>query len=523
MKTKLFPSWVGPVKALLLLSCCHFCIPFCPNRVSTSRPVNSRRRLPNENQKPSNLKQDYSCDYVVSLRYRTRRCHDGKRERSRWKSTKSVEVVEQELSRGLESLKEAGLSNNESSERNGSRSLFPTVRECNSALASLGDQREFLRALRLFGKMRKVAKTPNRGDRMVPEPSLVTYSTLMSRFVKANKPLVALRLWKIMEDSNIQDAVDVKACNILMNCHAKLADVSTAHKLLHDMETQQHTAGNGGNAFPLPNLITYNTFLAACQNAGDIDQALEVFPRIASPDTRTYTTLIATVGRRASKTLGQFDPTPAFGFLNEMFKAEIQANGKTFSALIDACGRCGRSDLALQGLRIMVRYKKEQGIDSLSDEVGAWTALINACGRNGRLDTATRLFYAMPKFGVVPNTITCGALVDSLLRAGRTAETLLVLKFMKMNGLTVTEVMYTSLLLRAAKLAHVEKGTSHRTPQAKWYQFEEEEYDRDSIENENTRAIEIYTGLLESLSGKESDPKSKSMLVMKVSEKGSPH
>lgn len=501
----------GPITTLFVLSSFHFCLSFFPSERFSLKIANRRRPKANVSFQHT---RGRGLDVPVGLRYRTRDVHHKPR-RKRWQSSKSADVVEQELSRALESLK---VWSSTAAQQTGSRSvayLFPTVRECNSALATLGDQREFLRALRLFGKMRKSASLQMKQgcSVQIPEPTLVTYSTLMSRFVKADKPLVALRLWKIMIDSNMKDSVDVKACNILMNCYAKTADVPMAQKLLCDMESQRQIKNS---PYPLPNLITYNTFLATCQNAGDIDTALEAVPRITDPDTRTYTALIATVGRRASKTFGKYDPSLAFELLDEMIKSGIHANGKTFSALIDACGRCRRSDLALQGLRIMVRYKKEDGIESLSDEVGAWTALISACGRNGRLETAIQLFYAMPKFGVNPNTITCGALVDSLLRAGRTAETLLVLKFMKKNRLPVTEVMYTSLLLRAEKLAHVEKGTSHRIRQAKWYQLQDEEYDGDSMENENARAIEIYTGLIESLSDKDADSNCKSMLVMKV-------
>jgi pentatricopeptide repeat protein len=474
-----------------------------------------------------------------SLHYRVKDSppQEGKR---RWKSSKSAEIVEHELSRALESLVAMSSSldaTNRLSSHPGSKTtttttntktstlhLFPSIRECNSAIAKLGDDREFLRALRLFGKMRKAAslQTTPRISVQVPAPTLVTYSTLMSRFVKANKPLVALRLWKIMKSSDIQDpVVDVKACNILMNCYAKLADVKSAKRLLYDMETEQYQNHDNphhpGDTYPLPNLITYNTFLTACQNAGDMDTAMEVFPRIASPDTLSYTALIATVGRRGSRTMGQHDPSPAFDLLDKMIESNVYANGKTFSALIDACGRCRRSDLALQGLRIMLRYKKERKISSLSDEVGAWTAAINACGRNERLDAAIQLFYTMPKFGIEPNIITCGSLVDSLLRAGRTAETLMILKFMKKNSLPVTEVMYTSLLQRAEKLAHLERGTHHRIRQAKWYQLDDDELDdTEAIGKENGKAIEIYTSLIESLSGEDNTSSSKSMLLMKV-------
>ncbi len=48
----------------------------------------------------------------------------------------------------------------------------------------------------------------------------------------------------------------------------------------------------------------------------------------------------------------------AFNLFDEMINEyHIKPNGMTYCALIDVCGRCGRSDLALKGLRMMLREK----------------------------------------------------------------------------------------------------------------------------------------------------------------------
>ena len=202
------------------------------------------------------------------------------------------------------------------------------------------------------------------------------------------------------------------------------------------------------------------------------------------PDARTYTTLIATVAQKASQASGANDPSPAFTFLNEMKTRNIRPNGATYSALIDVCGRCRRRDLALQALRIMLRQKAAEGGGRLPNEVGAWTAAIDACGKSGRIQTARRLFWFMRNFGVQPNTITCGCLTDCLLKNGRTAETLEVLRYMKREGIVPSEVMYTSLITRAGKLVEIE----NKNP-----------VEEDLTEDGPTRAIEVYTELMKSL------------------------
>ena len=67
------------------------------------------------------------------------------------------------------------------------------------------------------------------------------------------------------------------------------------------------------------------------------------------PDAMTYTSLISSVARRATKSSGENDPDLAFDLFDEMVHLKIRPNGMTYSALIDVCGRCGRSDLALKG------------------------------------------------------------------------------------------------------------------------------------------------------------------------------
>ena len=408
---------------------------------------------------------------------------------------------------------------------------FPSVRECNEALAAFGDAGDLLRALRLFGKMRKLKQLKERLSSIstsstlgsihkIPVPSLVTYSTLMSRAVKLSKPRVALRLWDIMCPTITPD---VKAANILMNCFAKLANVERAKQLLQEIKTG---TGPTISTALTPNLVTINTLLDACHKAGDLDSALEVQLELDAlgirPDARTYTTLIATVARGKSQHSGKNDPSLAFALLEEMREKHIQPNGMTYSALIDVCGRCRRSDLALQGLRIMMRQKaqeqaawKKQTTGSflsnnnyytLPNEVGAWTAAIDACGKAKRIETATKLFYAMPNFGCEPNTITCGCLTDSLLRAGRTAETLKVLRYMKRNDIEPSEVMYTSLMTRADRLVQMENNYTTWAVGSMEQTDSEQDDPMGSNETSGTKAIEVYTELMLSLIATQSFP-----------------
>ena len=520
-----------------------------------------------------------------------------------------AEQVERQLLLALEALQEAirvaaldDATATTTTTRAASGLLFPSIRECNAALATFGDRDELLRALRLFMKMRKAnvlrqQMVSSMGwSWPVPSPTLVTYSTIMSRANRGGKPRVALRMWKLMQnapefstttDNDKNDASsstttsssrivpDIKAANILMNSYAKLADIPSARDVL-----QQMKHGHGKDVPRLqPNLITYNTLLDACHKAGDLDAALDVMNELEEPSTQevllaglgddgngidnnnnhphltpdawSYTSLIATVARKPSKASGVNDPSLAFEFLEDMKARKIRPNGMTYSALIDVCGRCKRADMALQGLRIMLRQKAEdreylriqqnkekqqnnnnnnnkkhpnknpnnnnnnnrRGLNykgkpenySLPNEVGAWTAAINALGKEGRLRAAMRLFKSMPQFGVQPNAVTCGCLTDSLVKHGCMADALEVLRFMEDEGITPSEIMYTSLMSSAGDLAQLENKNEF---------FPMLNLDGDVAESEETikkespsktagapvcSAIEVYTVLMKSL------------------------
>eukprot|EP00536_Pseudo-nitzschia_multiseries_P005467 jgi/Psemu1/238532/estExt_Genewise1.C_1020044 len=78
---------------------------------------------------------------------------------------------------------------------------------------------------------------------------------------------------------------------------------------------------------------------------------------------------------------------------------------------------------------------------------------MNTYAKLGDLDAAEDLMVQMQTKPVRPNVITCSCLLDSLLKQGRTAESLDVLRYMKSNNLRPSEYMYTSLMTYASRLA----------------------------------------------------------------------
>lgn len=163
---------------------------------------------------------------ITALSYNVNKDHD--LHFSNQKRMREAELVEKTLS---DSLHEARITHY--TIKRSALPLFPSVRHCNAAIATFGDSGDFRRALKMFTEMRKSVSIIRRMARNSnsfshedssnsarldwdespvlrqldlhlikepPAPTLVTYSTLISRAVTVGKPRVAIRLWNLMKN-----------------------------------------------------------------------------------------------------------------------------------------------------------------------------------------------------------------------------------------------------------------------------------------------------------------------------------
>jgi len=117
-----------------------------------------------------------------------------------------------------------------------------------------------------------------------------------------------------------------------------------------------------------PNIVTYNTLIDACHRAGNLRLALDVLTKMiiahVKPDVQTYTSLISTFAQRGSSEYGVNDPYMAFYLIDRMvIEDRVIPKEKTYCTLINVCGRYGRSDLALKGLRMMLQAQKLERVE----------------------------------------------------------------------------------------------------------------------------------------------------------------
>lgn len=271
--------------------------------------------------------------------------------------------------------------------------IFPTTRECNTAMATFGDNNEFLRALRIFVKMRKSVYLAKKQQRLnsssrdattshkqkknlvflqYPSPTLVTYSTLMSRAVQQGKPHVALRLWRLMtiqsnyfskpppsssqtiqenpsSQPNLSDIhhanaaimagqppiiPDVRAVNILMNAYAKLSDAESCQLILNQMLRQKDDNDDK----------QYNDDIK-------LSSTFSLDDPTASP----------------------YEDDPKIALMSSI-PSSMKPNIVTWNTMIDACQRAGNLELALQ-------TRKDMTSMGIRADIRTYTSLISAVAR----------------------------------------------------------------------------------------------------------------------------------------------
>ena len=297
----------------------------------------------------------------------------------------------------------------------------------------------------------------------------------MSRALKVGKVEVAFRLWNLMrEEEGVK--VDTKAVNILLNAYAKNGDIDGASGVFEEMLGRRPTGSKNmlpaGSRCP-PNVVSYNTLIDASYRCGDLVKGMEALALMKEqnirPDTRTYTTLISTVGLGVG-VVGANNPDAAFELFEEMEVERVFPNGMTYCALINVGKRVRRPDLALRVLRLMgargwcegggkLRAGTQFYTSNVNDVVAAWTATIHACAKSGRVETGLSLFENMKKSDtIVPNEVTCSCMFDSLVRSNNLDKAKEVIKYMQVRGLVPTEYMYTTMLMAAGGMGGVDSN-----------------------------------------------------------------
>jgi len=297
------------------------------------------------------------------------------------------------------------------------------LRDCNVLLRELGDGGHMDACAQVLKTMRQHGIGP----------SIVTYSTLISRAGMWRRVELAEGYYETMILEGLRP--DVQAYNSLINAYAKAGITDRALQVLMDMDRNQC----------FPTAVTLNSLMDSCARTGQLGRAENIFrlfeQRNITPTVTTYSNLIYAASRAGNM-------KQAFSTLRDMVAKGLTPSEVTYSVLLDGLGKAGRLEEAFRLLTVI----KENGIQP---NVITMSTLVDACGRNGRLDRAFQVYNEMlraPRKADRPNSVTCSSLIDASLKAGDLDRFYAVLRDMRARGLPLTEVTYTSIITELSRL-----------------------------------------------------------------------
>ena len=315
--------------------------------------------------------------------------------------------------------------------RTSKRKKLFTLRDFNILIKELGD-RGYLEECQEVLSLMKTCSV---------KPSLVTYSTLISRAGAWQKVQLAEKYFDKMEADDIRP--DVLAYNSLINAYAKGRQPERALQVLHRMDRHKDP--------PLyPTVVTFNTLIDSFARAGAVDKAhamlREMARRHLKANERSYSSLVhayCEAGRVSEARI----------IVESMSDKGIHPTAVTYSLLLHALGQNGQVSEAFLVLDTM----KSRGF---KPNVVTMSSLIYACGKANQLERAFTLLEAMKEegsSGSVPNSITYSTLVDVCLKAGKVNRAFSVVREMRANGKALTEVTYTSLIAELTRLKQLDR------------------------------------------------------------------
>lgn len=297
----------------------------------------------------------------------------------------------------------------------------------------------------------------------LPKRDVVTWSTMISGYAQHGYGQEALDFFHQMLQDGIQPNIVtyfgiLKACTSLSGLdqgkqmHANFlkndfelddyigSSLIDMYAKCGSLEDAQRVFKN----FPRPNMVTWNSMIAAYAQHGHGQDALQIFQQLQQvdiePDRVTFLSAL-----KACSTLAALD-------WGKLIHAQIVGGGFTAdmsvdNTLIDMYSKCGSLADACRVFGIMptrgvvawsamiagyalhsdyeeaLQHFKEMQQEGLKPNDVTFVSLISACGHKGLVDKGYSHFHSMREsYGITPTPAHFNCMVDLLGRAGRVEE-----------------------------------------------------------------------------------------------------
>ncbi|GJM91343.1 hypothetical protein PR202_ga07706 [Eleusine coracana subsp. coracana] len=260
----------------------------------------------------------------------------------------------------------------------------------------------------------------------MPSKDRVAWSTMVSGFINAGRPVEALDMYRMMRESGVEgdEVVMVgilQACAAIREVHvgASVHGYLSRHGMRMDVVTTTSLvdmyAKNGRfdvacrlfGLMPCKNAISWSALISGFAQNGRADKALDLFREMQTtglqPDAGAVVSALLACADMGLLKLGK----SIHGFILRRLEMDCIRG----TALIDMYSKCG-SLVSAQMLFNRVG----------SRDLVLWNAMIACCGTHGRGDDALDLFHRLNEAGVKPDHATFASLLSALSHCGLVEE-----------------------------------------------------------------------------------------------------
>uniref|UniRef100_A0ACD5T828 Uncharacterized protein n=1 Tax=Avena sativa TaxID=4498 RepID=A0ACD5T828_AVESA len=190
-------------------------------------------------------------------------------------------------------------------------------------------------------------------------------------------------------------ALDVVACNALVDMYAKCGDAAAALRCFRAMT-------------PAKNVVTWNTMISAHARAGEPREALSLFREMLEqqgvrPDDATFVAVLGACARLGALDAGMW----VHAHYARRTGRNAAADGVVGNALLDMYAKCGAVEQAAEVFDAMARR-----------DVYTYTSMISGLAAHGRGEDALALFANMHRVGIRPNKVTFLSVLSACCHAG---------------------------------------------------------------------------------------------------------
>ncbi|KAL2612347.1 hypothetical protein R1flu_024039 [Riccia fluitans] len=315
------------------------------------------------------------------------------------------------------------------------------------------------------------------------QPTVHSYSILLSFMVSKGQMQEALKVWKTMDEDGV--AADTICYNTLLNGWCSVGNLDEATAVLKEMKARKFQlststyntlmkgfglAGRAAEAMKLlqqmtledtakPNRQTYNILVNAWAQMKDIDQARRVLQLMRNagftPDVVTYNT----IAKAYAELRRSFE---AERVISEMKDVYIRPNERTYGIVINSYCETGRPE---EGLSLLDRMRA----DGVGCNLPIYNILIKGFAQSCRPDKMEKVLELMGASGVKPDVQSFSIVMNVWCSSGLVEEARAVFERMQNDyELRPDVTAYTILAkgyVRARRPAEAENLISEMTSQ----------------------------------------------------------